>query len=332
MARQIFNKTATERAKHKFGFDPNDATDIPKLVGDDVLVELQDSSELLQKINFSTEIKNSGKVPVMRGDFPLNEWDDCDMTEDGTITFQEVPITTSPLGFSEPFCSRTLVPKWTAMALRSGLLNEMKEMPFETQAQALALASLRASIENILINGDTLSPDSNLVHFDGWAKIMKASATAGGPEDTQHVTPATISASNAYDEFKKVSRSFPDKVKESTKTLVILCNGAMFNHLVDNLEANNNFHYSASVRGEGVGRELDLPSEGITVRVVRGLADNVLLGLAYENIVVGTDATEDMATIEVVPLVESRKIRLDAGVYIGTNLAFKEESVYYGAL
>lgn len=329
MARQIFNSEAVRNAKRSFGFDPNDATDVPKMTSEEVLTELQDSSELLQKIVFNTGIKNSGIVPVMRGDFPLNKWTDCSIADDATLSFEDITVVTTPLGFAGDFCSRTLVGKWTAMGLASGLLNEMKSLPFETQAKAIAIAGLRANIENILINGDTASPDSSLNHLDGYAKIIKISALSADTFKALTYAGTSITALNAYDNFKGVARAFSDKVKESTKTKAIWCNAKMFDFLTDNLEADNNFHYSAKVEGEGNNRTLILPSTGVRVEVQRGLADDSILGIVYENLVAGTDIDSDMATVEVVTLTEARKMRLEAGCYIGANIAFPEEFVYF---
>lgn len=319
--RQIFNSDAVERAKRNFGFNPNDATEIEKLTSEEVLTELQDSSDFLQKITFSTDIKNSGKVPVMRGSFPLNAWTGCDIIDEGTLSFEDVDITVSPLGFSESFCSRTLVGKWTAMGVATGLLNEMKSLPFEAQAKALALSALRSNILDVMVNGDTASLDPNLVHFDGYVKLIENDVNA------VTYTGSIITASNAYAEFKGIARSFPAKVKESNKNLEIWCNSTNFDHLTDNLEDNNNFHYSAQVTGEGYNRELVLPSTGVKVCVKKGMADGSIVGVALENLVAGTDSSADMATVEVVPLVEARKMRLEAGAYIGVNIAFPEEFV-----
>ena len=59
------------------------------------------------------------------------------------------------------------------------------------------------------------------------------------------------------------------------------------------------------------------------------MADNSVLGIAYENLIAGTDSSQDMATVEVVTLTEARKMRLEAGLYIGANIAFPEEFVYF---
>ena len=259
MARNIFNADTVKRAELKFGFNPNDAQEVPKMTSEEVLTELQNSSELLQKITFSTEIKNKGIVPVMRGSFPLNEWTDCAMTDEGSLSFEDIDIVTSPLGFSADFCSRTLVSKWTAMGLASGLLNEMKDLPFETQARAIALEGLRANIVDLLINGDTLSAETRLSHFDGWAKLIKTSALSADTNKAVTYTGTSIDATNAYTNFKGVARAFPENVKESNKSLEIWCNAKMFDFLTDNLEADNNFHYSAQVEGEGTGRSLVYP-------------------------------------------------------------------------
>ena len=327
--KKIFGSQEVAKFVRNFGYDVADISEYVKMDAPEIISEMVEASTLLDKITFKQDIKNKGIVKVMRGDIPLGAWSGCSISDGGTLDFQEVEIETKKLGFSIDFCSEDLVDKWSSLMLNSGAKNELKNLPAESQVQALFLALLKNRIEDILINGDTASPNANLLHFDGIAKIITDSASVGGAEDAVTVTGTAITSSNAYANFKSVARAFPTAVQESSMTLGIWCNATDFDKLVDNLEADNNFHYSGQVEGKGGARTLVLPSTGVKVEIKKGLASNEIYGVVYELIAGGTDADSDMATIDIEYLTEARKVRTDAAMYIGVNLVEKKNFVKF---
>ena len=329
IVKNIFGTQEVSKFVRNFGYDVADISEYVKMDAPEIISELVEASTLLDKITFKQDIKNKGLVKVMRGDIPLGAWSGCTISDSGTLDFQEVEIETKKLGFSIGFCSEDLVDKWTSLMLNSGAKNELKSLPVESQVKALFLALLKNRIEMIMINGDTASPDANLLHFDGIAKIITASALVGGPDDAVTVAGVPLTTSNAYTEFKKVARAFPIAVQESNMTLGIWCNATDFDKLVDNLEADNNFHYTAQVDGEGGARTLILPSTGMKVEIKKGLTSNEIYGVVYELIAGGTDSESDMATIDIEYLTEARKVRTDAAMYIGVNLVEVKNFVKY---
>lgn len=327
--KKIFSNDTLGKFKRAFGYDVASIEDYTKMDSPEIIDALIESSYLLEKVSIQRDIKNKGVVKVLAGSVPLGEWSGCTITDSGDLEFKDVVIETKKLGFSIAFCNEDLVAKWTSLMLKTGAKAELMALPEEERVIAMFIALLRNRIQDVLILGDVLSPDSSLEHFDGIAKQITTSATAGTSEDAVTVTGTTLTTSNAFENFQKVARGFPAPALESNLNLAIWCNATDFNKLVDNLMADNNFHYSADIQGNGNNRSLVLPGTGIKVEVQRGLADDELYGVVYEFIAVGTDDDADMSRVDVDYLVESRKVRTEAMAYIGVGLVEKKNFVKF---
>ena len=237
------------------------------------------------------------------------------MPEGGSLDFSAVTVETKLIGFAQKFCNQDLLSGWTQLLLRSGASAMLKELPIEQQASALFLALLKKGVEDLIFLGDTASPDASLNMFDGLVKLWNADINIPNAG-----LALPMDATNAYDNFKLMARAFVDEVQESDLDYGIIASTTDYNHLVDNLMNNNNYHYTA----EESERGLKIPGTEVYVQKRRQLSTGEVFGVVYPYILFGTDAEEDLTSIKVKEMQDTEEMRASAYAMAGITYAFPE--------
>ena len=130
-----------------------------------------------------------------------------------------------------------------------------------------------------------------------------------------------VSASNAFAIFKGVSRAVATEVRDNGLAGEIICSQVDFNHLVDNLLTDNNYHYTAERMGEGNSQTMMLPGTSDIVRVVPQLSTGEIYFVPYSYVMVSTNLEGDLQGVFADYLIKERTLRLSAIMDIGVNYA-----------
>ena len=308
------NKTKRE-FKRKFGYDVADVAEYIDMSSEEIASQLVVASTFLDRVTTETDVKGIKLIKVLKGSIALREMAGCVMPEGGSLDFSAVEVRVKLVGFAHRFCNQDLLSGWTQLLLRSGASEMLKELPIEQQASALFLALLKKGVEDLIFLGDTASPSDALNPIDGLIKKWNADVNVASVGMTLPMT-----ASNAYDNFKLMARSFADEVMESDLDYGIIASATDYNHLVDNLIANNNYHYTA----EETERGLKIPGTEVFVSKRRQLSTGQVYGVVYPYITFGTDAESDMSNIKIKEMNDTEEIKVSAYTFAGINYAFPE--------
>jgi len=305
--------------KQHFGYSASDLADNINIEGQEVLPTLVESSNFLSRFTIEEDIPadSTKEVKLMDADPELQEMDGCAVTDAGTVTFTKVMVGTKRLVISVPLCNNDLNGKSIQKMLPRGAYNSLKELPVATQLTALMGLKADKKFQDLIFKGDTTSVNSELAMFDGLVKKWKNDPTIPAFPNTGAVT-----ASNAYAIFKGVSRKVATEVRDNNVAGEIICSQADFNHLVDNMIALNNFHFTANDSGQGNDRSLPLFGTPDTVRVCPQLATGEIYFVPYAYVVVGTNLMSDMNGVEAMYLPEKRTLRVDLIADLGVNYAY----------
>jgi hypothetical protein len=323
-AKKVFSSEVIAKFKNKFGYDVDEISEYVDMTSDELIPLLIDASTFLDKVFIDTEVKNKKLIKLVDATLGLTLVEDCDPNQTGGIAFAEVTLETAKLGDEMLFCNQDLIGTWAQLLLRSGARAELEELPAREQVIAMWTLLLAKNVEDLIILGDKDNVSPLLNPIDGLIKLW------GADPNIVQVPATTISASTAYAEFLKVQRAIPSVVFDNNVNVEIICSRVDFNHLVDNLMDDNNFHYTANITGAGNNQSLVLPGTGTTVRIQRQLTTGQIYAVPYDYVVVGTDATSDLTSIEVDYMVEARRLRVTSLLYLGVNYARSEYFVKYG--
>jgi hypothetical protein len=323
-AKKVFTSEVIAKFKKKFGYDVDEISEYVDMTSDELIPLLIDASTFLDKVFIDTEVKNKKLIKLVDATLGLTLVEDCDPNQTGGIAFAEVTLETAKLGDEMLFCNQDLIGTWAQLLLRSGARAELEELPAREQVMMMWTLLLAKNVEDLIILGDKDNVSPLLNPIDGLIKLW------GADPNIVQVPSTTISASTAYAEFLKVQRAIPTVVFDNNVNVEIICSRVDFNHLVDNLMNDNNFHYTANITGSGNNQSLVLPGTGTTVRIQRQLTTGQIYAVPYDYVVVGTDATSDLTSIEVDYMVEARRLRVTSLLYLGVNYARSEYFVKYG--
>jgi hypothetical protein len=323
-AKKVFSPEVITSFKKKFGYDVDEISEYVDMTSDELIPLLIDASTFLDKVFIDTEVKNKKLIKLVDATLGLTLVEDCDPNSTGGISFAEVTLETAKLGDEMLFCNQDLVGTWAQLLLRSGAKAELEELPAREQVMMMWTLLLAKNVEDLIILGDTSNVSPLLNPIDGLIKLW------GADPNIIQVPAVSITNSTAYDEFLKVQRAIPSVVFDNNVNVEIICSRVDFNKLVDNLMNDNNYHYTATITGQGNNQSLVLPGTGTTVRVQRQLTTGQIYAVPYDYVVVGTDATADLSAIEVDYMVEARRLRVTSLLYLGVNYARSEYFVKYG--
>jgi hypothetical protein len=305
--------------KHYFGYTASTLADNINIEGTELLPTLVETSDFLQKVTIEEDVPagSTKEVKLLDADPELQEMTDCSVSASGGFTFTKINLTAKRLTFKMSFCNNDLNGKSIQKLLPRGAKNSLMELPAEQQLLALAGLKMEQKIQNLIFKGDTGSGDSELTMFDGLIKKWK-----NDPTIPAFANAGAVSASNAYTIFKGVSRAVATEVRDNRIFGEILCSEVDFNHLVDDLMADNNFHYTAAIQGDGNGKTLQLPGTMDTVRVVPQLSTGEIYFVPYQYIAVSTNLISDMNGVESYYVPQERTLYVETIMDLGVNYAY----------
>lgn len=312
--------------KQKFSYTAKDLAENININSEEVIPALVENNDFLSRIVIEDGIPadSSKIVKLFDVDPELQEMTKCAFSDAGTVDFTQVTLTSKRVGIEILLCNNTLNNTWAQLLLRSGAKDSLETLPIEQQMLALTRLKLEKKIQDLIFKGDTGSGNSELAMFDGLIKKWK-----NDPAIPAFANAGAVSASNAYTIFKGVSRTVATEVRDNAIAGEIICSSVDFNHLVDDLMADNNFHYTANIQGTGNGRTLALPGTEDIVRVVPQLSTGEIYFVPYSYVMASTNVEGDLQGVYADFLVKERTLRLSGIMDIGINYARPEYFAKY---
>lgn len=304
--------------KEKFSYTVTDLAENINISSTEVIPALVENNDFLSRVVIQDGVPADSTYIVKLFDIDpeLQAMTNCAFSDAGTVDFTQVELTSKRVGIELLLCNNSLNNTWAQLLLRSGAKASLEELPIEQQMLALTRLKLEKKIQDLIFKGDTGSGNSELAMFDGLIKKWK-----NDPLIPAFANAGAVSATNAYTIFKGVSRAVATEVRDNAIAGEIICSEVDFNHLVDDLMSDNNFHYTANIQGDGNGKTLALPGTMDTVRVVPQLSTGEIYFVPYSYVMVSTNQEGDFQGVYADFLVKERTLRLSGIMDVGVNYA-----------
>jgi hypothetical protein len=304
--------------KEKFSYTAVDLADNININSAEVIPALVENNDFLSRVVIQDGVPADSTfiVKLFDVDPELQEMTNCGFDDAGTVAFTQVELTSKRVGIELFLCNNSLNNTWAQLLLRSGAKDALESLPIEQQMLALTRLKLEKKVQDLIFKGDTGSGNSELAMFNGLIKKWKNDPLIPAFPDA-----GVVDATNAFSIFKGVSRTVATEVRDNGLAGEIICSQVDFNHLVDNLLTDNNYHYTAERMGEGNSQTMMLPGTSDTVRVVPQLSTGEIYFVPYSYVMVSTNLEGDLQGVFADYLIKERTLRLSAIMDIGVNYA-----------
>jgi len=279
--------------KEKFGWD---VTALPAWSDNtmpNVVTDLVGNSEFLDMLTLEEGVKGSKEISLLSANIKLQAKANCQQSPDGAVVFTEVELKTKPLYAGIKFCNEDLNGKITQILNVLGMKRQNGQLPAELEdiIMAYLLKILQRKAQRLVLLGDTMSMDPELLLFDGLVKIIDTNADVVELVSTETEINATNGYKIAFEMYKNVNAELWDD-----EIPVYLFTGRT--EALNILEAWNSANPYNVVAIEEVGSHMrfTLPLSGIEVMTLPELnGKNKMYAIPLSLTFLGTDLIEDVS-------------------------------------
>lgn len=267
-------------------------------------------------------IKKSDALNIIDTDVVLQDGTSCGFAASGVTTLSQRILTVAPIKVNERFCPKTLVPYWAQTQLKQGALPEKEQIPFEKIYSDKKVQLIQAALEQQVWIGDTNSGVNNYNKFDGFLKIIDATALA-----VAATSQAAINSSTVRGIFENIYSLIPTAVLDKDD-LTTFCGVDTFRTLITKLTTDNLFHYTTDTAARSM--EINYPGNNLRIVAVNGLnSTNRIVTARTSNMFYGTDMMNDEEKFELFYAKEADEVRFVVEWKSGVQVAFPQEIVTY---
>ena len=313
---KITGKFAT-RLKEQFDFDVTALPDYTDEQSTEFITDVIESSTFLSKLRMEEGVKGSKTLKLLNMDVALQEMSGCTPEPDGSVVFTGRDITTKRLYVGIEFCNEDLNGKYTQMLNVLGSSRQDATMPLEQVILAYLGALLKRKAQRIAVNGDVDSLNPDLVHFDGFRKMLKADAEV----NVVYSTETAFTDSNGYDIAKEVYDAIPAEVFDAGMSVVLLTGRPEARAIIDQVWNDKDFNANIDDRTEAGGMlTFTLPTTDIKIETIPELSGTgEMYAFIYDFAFVGTDLDSDMDSLAVKYDEYNNKLKAEAVFSLGVQ-------------
>lgn len=286
-------RTLKKFVEHNFDWDVSELDGYTDEQSEQVFPELVERADTLQHLTIMESVKGSEKIKLISSDATTQVADDCGFNASGGTDLTDKTITVAPIKIQEQYCNEDLVGKWSQMVLRAGIQNQNEELPFQDVIMALMMKKMAKITEDLIWKGDDTSITPNLLHFDGFIKLLDADSDVI-EANTTGVT--SITSANGMTVLRTLASAIPVKVLDEGN-VKIFCGIETYNAALDQLYAENKFHY---MQDQDDARRFVIPGKSVEVIQVNGLnGTNKIYAMPLDYAFFGTDREGDMSDFRI---------------------------------
>ena len=277
-----------------------------------------------QASNVMLGLKSSETINIMDTDTLFQSGSNCGFTASGTTTFTQRTVTVGKIKVNEALCPKDLESKYLQEALPRG--SRYDSIIFAEQYSNRKAQKIAEALEKAVWQGDTTSPDAQLLHFDGLIKQVNAGAVQANANPFIGTVATAITAANVIAVMDAVYSAIPAAVVDKDD-VVIFCGMDVFRTYTIALKNANLFHYNYDGKANG---EFTLPGTTIRVIATPGLnGTSKVYAMRLSNIFFGTDLLDEQERFEIFYAKEADQVRFIAEFKAGVNVAFPAEVVKF---
>jgi hypothetical protein len=280
--------------------------------------------------NVMTGVKFAEQINILATDAIFQSGVGCTRTSSGTTSLTQRKVTVGEIAVVEDLCVKTLNKKYMSKKMAAGSIAEKQKIPFEKEYTDLKAGTISEQLEIAIWQGDTNHGNVNLNKFDGYIKLIDASAAAvnGNPTGITAVTGITLSNIRAI--VDGVVAALPARIqgKDDVRVFIGWDKFSLYTQALTNA---NLFHFAPKgSEGEAAIGEIVIPGTNYILTAVHGLdGTNRIFGMRTSNMYAAVDMENEEEKWEIIPDQFKNYLRFNAEFKYGVNVAFPDEIVSF---
>ncbi len=284
-------KSFKARLKEKFDYDVSALEPYVDQQSEDIFTDLLYGAGLTSRINVMENVKGQEAIKLLNVNFDLQNATGCTLSDDGTVIFDDVNITTKRIGVQFALCNDDLNGTWAQMLLAIGANRQDEEMPLEDVITAYVVKSARKKNQDLMFLGDTTSLDPNLNFYNGFVKLWDTDATVLHANRTG----VLIDNTNAFANFMSVYNKIPTELFDNQVEVEIITGRQELRALIDEIWNDKDYNAKLEVTEEGGELTCILPTTSVRIRTYSQLnGKNQIYAVPYQYMFFGTDLESDL--------------------------------------
>lgn len=307
--------------KEKFGYDVSGLAAWKDNTLPNITPDLVATSRFLEKLMLEEGVKGSREIALLSSSVALQAKAACTPSPDGSVVFTEKVLTTKPLYMGVEFCNETLNTKMTQVLNALGMKNQEGQLPapLETILMAYLTKMLQKKAERLVWLGDTASLDTELVHFDGLVKSLKADTAVLKTTTTF----ATLTTSNAYSAAYEVFTKIPAEIFDNQMEVALYTGRTEALAIISQWNTANAYD-RIQYTSEGGAIRFTLPQTNVEVITVPALdGSNEIFAIPTSLVFLGVDSRED-ESFDIKYNDYDEKLKVDASFRLGVQYVFPQ--------
>lgn len=259
-----------------------------------------------QYFSVMTGVKSSENIHLIET-APVWQVQACGFTASANTAFSNVSLSVSKIGIYMDWCEKDLESKYTQLAMKAG--SDLDMLTFEKQITEEILMKNRYKKERAIWLGNTLSTDQDLLHFDGFVKLIAADS------DKTVVTPGAWSVANARTRMQEFASALTNDMLNNQSGKVFMGSQEYRDYRLAMINANL-YHNAANG---------PLTLEGTDIEIVPTIAlsgTKKIYFMPTEYAFIGTDLENEFETFSLEYAKEARKIRFILEFKMGVKFVY----------
>lgn len=289
------NKLQASSRKDTFDWDVDDLGVYVDEQSPEIMKDLINEGNLKSRVNVMKDVKGQKEIKIINSNPSLQAAANCGWTASGGMILTDEKITTVRVKIQEEYCNEDLNETWAQIENIAGANAQDEGAPSFADGM-MVYYQMRAQEldENLMMNGDTDSLDTNLTHYDGYSKLWDNDADLNVAYVT---TPTTeINNTNGFDVLIDVFNQTPVIVKRHASTVKaeIICGYETARACIDQTYADKDYSAEFDWKEENGEISFILPTTKMTVRSMVQLdGTDKVYQVCYGYMFYGTDLEND---------------------------------------
>ena len=236
----------------------------------------------------------------------------CDFTPNSSVTLTERIIQPVELQVNLQLCKYDFVNDWESQSMGYGL-GQTLPPKFSDFLIAHVASEVAQNTEFCIWQGDTAAGANN--SFDGFEKLIAASAAAGDIPAGQQVVAGVLTAANIIGELSKVVDAIPSQLYGKEDLFIYIGSAAakFYVQALGGFAANGLGANGVQGMGTQWWNNGSLTVNGVKIFVSPGLSDNKIYAAQRSNLYFGTgllNSTQEVKVLDMSDLDASNNVRM----------------------
>lgn len=257
------------------------------------------------KFEIMSGIKTSERIHLISTN-PVWQAQACGFTASANTVFTDRTNTVAKIGIYMDWCEKDLEAKYTQLSMKAG--SDLDMLTFETQIVDEIMMKNKYKKERALWQGNTLSTDQDLIHFDGLQKLIDADG------DVTTVTPGAWTVANSRTHMQTFISNLTNDMLANTTGKIFMGTQEYRDYRLKRWQ-DNIFHDDGKpMTAEGTDLEI-VPTIGLS-------GTKAIYYIPTEYTFIGTDLENEFEQFSLEYAKEARKIRFICEFKLGIQYAF----------